>query len=146
MTTTSLDLSGKIDKVAVSALGRIHQISSSMSIPFFIVGATARDLLLEVYHGIGSKRATVDIDIAVYIENWDQFNRLKGELIRTTDFSATREFQRLYFRERLPVDIVLFGGVAEKGDFIEWPPDHSFKMSVAGLPGMLSARRSSKNL
>jgi predicted nucleotidyltransferase len=133
MTTTSLDLSGKIDKVAVSALGRIHQISSSMSIPFFIVGATARDILLEVHYGIGSKRATVDIDIAVFIENWDQFKRLKNELIGTSDFSPTGENQRLLFKKRLPVDIVPFGGVAEKGDLIEWPPDGSFKMSVTGF-------------
>lgn len=133
MTTTLLDLSGKIDKVAVSALGRIHQISSSMSIPFFIVGATARDILIEVHYGIESKRATVDIDIAVFIENWDQFNHLKDELIRAADFAPTRDIQRLLFKKRLPVDIVPFGGVAEKGDLIEWPPDGSFKMSVMGF-------------
>ncbi len=64
MTTTSLNLSGKIDDFVVSALGRIRQIMSSMSIPFFIIGATARDLLLEVHYGIGSKRATVDPNVA----------------------------------------------------------------------------------
>lgn len=133
MTNTLLDLSGKIDKVTVSALGCIHQILSSIGIPFFVVGATARDILLDVSHGIGSKRATVDIDIAVFIENWVQFKRLKDELIRTTEFSPTREIQRLQFKKRLPVDIVPFGGVAEKGDFIEWPPDRSFKMSVVGF-------------
>jgi predicted nucleotidyltransferase len=133
MTTTSLDLSGKIDNVVVSALGRIHQISSSMSIPFFIVGATARDILLEVHYGIGSKRATVDIDIAVFIENWDQFKRLKDELIGAADFTPTKDIQRLLFKNRLPVDIVPFGGVAEKGDLIEWPPDGSIKMSVTGF-------------
>jgi predicted nucleotidyltransferase len=134
MTNTLLDLSGKIDKVTVSALGCIHQILSSIGIPFFVVGATARDILLDVSHGIGSKRATVDIDIAVFIENWDQFKLLKDELIRTIDFTPTREIQRLQFKKRLPVDIVPFGGVAEKGDFIEWPPDRSFKMSVVGFP------------
>jgi predicted nucleotidyltransferase len=133
MTNTLLDLSGKIDKVTVSALIRIHQILSSIGIPFFVVGATARDILLDVSHGIGSKRATVDIDIAAIIENWEQFKRLKDELIRTTDFSPTREIQRLLFRKSLPLDIVPFGGVAEKGDFIEWPPDRSFKMSVVGF-------------
>jgi predicted nucleotidyltransferase len=133
MTNSSLDLSGKIHKVTVSALVRIHQILSSIGIPFFVVGATARDILLDVSHGIGSKRATVDIDIAVFLENWDQFERLKDELIRTTDFSPTREIQRLLFRKRLPLDIVPFGDVAEKGDFIEWPPDRSFKMSVVGF-------------
>ena len=106
---------------------------SSIGIPFFVVGANARDILLDVSHGIGSKRATVDIDIAVFIENWDQFKRLKDELIRTTDFSPTREIQRLLFKKSLPLDIVPFGGVADKGDFIEWPPDRSFKMSVLGF-------------
>jgi predicted nucleotidyltransferase len=104
-----------------------------MSIPFFIVGATARDILLEVHYGIGSKRATVDIDIAVFIENWDQFNHLKDKLIGANDFTPTRDIHRLLFKKRLPVDIVPFGGVAEKGDLIEWPPDGSFKMSVTGF-------------
>jgi predicted nucleotidyltransferase len=99
MTTTLLDLSGKIDKVAVSALSRIHQISSSMKIPFFIVGATARDILLEVHYGIGSKRATLDIDIAVFIENWEQFNHLKDELIGIKHFTPTRDIQRLLGRD-----------------------------------------------
>ena len=133
MTTTSLDLSGKIDKVAVSALSRIHQISSSMKIPFFIVGATARDILLEVHYGIGSKRATLDIDIAAFIENWEQFNHLKDELIGTKHFTPTRDIHRLLFQKRLPVDIVPFGGVAEKDDLVEWPPDGSIKMSVTGF-------------
>ena len=133
MTDTSLDISGKIDKFTLSALVRIHQISSSLSVPFFIVGATARDILFEVCHGIGSKRATIDIDIAVFIDNWDQFKQLKDNLIGTADFAPTRDIQRLLFKKRLPVDIIPFGGVAKKGDLIEWPPDGSFKMSVAGF-------------
>jgi predicted nucleotidyltransferase len=133
MITTSLDLSGKVDKVTVSALGRIHQITSSMSIPFFIVGATARDILLEVHHGIGSKRATVDIDVAVFIENWDRFKHLKDALTGAADFTPTRDIHRLLFKKRLPVDIVPFGGVAEKGDRIEWPPVGSIKMNVTGF-------------
>jgi predicted nucleotidyltransferase len=133
MTTTSLNLSGKIDDFVVSALGRIRQIMSSMSIPFFIIGATARDLLLEVHYGIGSKRATVDIDIAVFIENWDQFKNLKDALTGATDFTPTRDIHRLLFKKRLPVDIVPFGRVAQKDDLIEWPPDGSFKMSVTGF-------------
>jgi len=133
MTTTSLDLSGKIDKVAFSALGLIHQITSSMNIPFFIVGATARDILFEVHYGIGSKRATVDIDIAVFLENWNQFKHLKDALTGSTDITPTRDTHRLLFKKRLPIDIVPFGGVAEKSDLIEWPPDGSFKMSVTGF-------------
>jgi predicted nucleotidyltransferase len=104
-----------------------------MKIPFFIVGATARDILLEVHYGIGSKRATLDIDIAVFIENWEQFYHLKDELIGIKHFKPTRDIHRLLFQKRLPVDIVPFGGVAEKGDLVEWPPDGSIKMSVTGF-------------
>jgi predicted nucleotidyltransferase len=133
MINTSLDLSGKIDKVSLSALGRIQQVLSSMSIPFFVVGATARDILFEVHYGIGSKRATLDIDIAVFIENWDQFHHLKDELVGANDFTPTRDIHRLLFKKRLPVDIVPFGGVAKNGELIEWPPDGSFKMTVTGF-------------
>ena len=133
MTNSSIDLSGKIDKTTVDALGLIHRISSSLSIAFFVVGATARDILLDVFYGIGSKRATMDIDIAVFVEDWNQFKRLKNELIATADFSSTRETQRLLFKNRLPVDLVPFGGVAEKEDMIGWPPDNSFRMNVAGF-------------
>ena len=104
-----------------------------MKIPFFIVGATARDILLEVHYGIGSKRATLDIDIAVFIENWEQFNHLKDELIGIKHFTPTRDIHRLLFQKRLPVDIVPFGGVAEKDDLVEWPPAGSIKMSVTGF-------------
>ena len=134
MTNTSIDLSGKIDKATVSALNLIHKISSSLNIPFFVVGATARDILLDVSYGIGTKRATLDVDIAVFIENWDQFKRLKEALTGVTDFTPTKDIQRLLFRKRLPVDIVPFGGVADEGgDLIEWPPDGGIKMSVTGF-------------
>jgi predicted nucleotidyltransferase len=104
-----------------------------MKIPFFIVGATARDILLEVQYGLGSKRATLDIDIAVFIENWDHFYHLKDELIGAIDFTPTRDIHRLLYQERLPVDIVPFGGVAEKDEVVEWPPDGSIKMNVMGF-------------
>jgi predicted nucleotidyltransferase len=104
-----------------------------MKIPFIVVGATARDILLEVHYGIRPKRATFDIDIAVFIENWEQFNRLKDELIGTKHFTPTRDIHRLLFQKRLPVDIVPFGGVAETDDLGEWPPDGSIKMRVTGF-------------
>jgi len=82
---------------------------------------------------IGSKRATLDIDIAVFIENWEQFYHLKEELIGIKHFKPTRDIHRLLFQIRLPVDIGPYGGVAEKGDLVEWPPDGSIKIRVTGF-------------
>ena len=80
MTNTSLDLSGRINSLTVSVLSHIQQVASKESISIFIVGATARDILLETAHGIAPKRATVDIDIAAFLENWFQFDRVKEAL------------------------------------------------------------------
>lgn len=97
------------------------------------MGATARDLLLESAHGLASKRATADIDIAVILENWQQFDQFKNALVKSFEFEPSREAQRIIFRDRLPVDIIPFGGVAGDNDHIAWPPDRTLKMSVAGF-------------
>ena len=67
MTNTLLDLSGKIEPLIISALGEIQGVAAQEHVSFFIVGASARDLLLEAAHGLASKRATRDIDIAVVV-------------------------------------------------------------------------------
>lgn len=86
MTSTLLDLSAKIDSLTVSILSQIQKVDSKERVPFFVVGAAARDILLEGAHGIRSKRATVDIDIAVFLENWTRFNLFKEALTRFPDF------------------------------------------------------------
>ena len=133
MTTTLLDLSGKINSLTVSALRQIQQTALNNHVPFFIVGATARDLLLEAAYGVPPIRATADIDIAMVLEKWTQFDCIKEALIHSHDFKPARETQRLIFQGRLPVDIIPFGGVTESNDHISWPPDRTFKMSVAGF-------------
>lgn len=133
MPSTLLDLSGKIDPLAVSVLSQVLKVTSEERLQIFIVGATARDILLESTYGISPKRATIDIDIAVLLESWSQFDRVKKALIQNPDFEPGRETQRLIFRGRLPLDLVPFGKIAGKDDQLEWPPDRNFRMSVAGF-------------
>lgn len=133
MKSTLPGLSGKIDANIVSALKAVNEVSASMHIPFFVVGATARDILLSIDQGIESKRATLDVDIAVFVENWKQFEDLKTKLVNTHLFSKTRDTQRILFKKQFPVDIIPFGKIAGSDGFIHWPPDNSFKMSVEGF-------------
>jgi predicted nucleotidyltransferase len=60
-------LSGKISETSVSILIEIEKVSTSLDIPFFIVGATARDIILEHQFDINTRRATLDIDIGVFV-------------------------------------------------------------------------------
>ena len=133
MTSTLLNLSGKIDHLTISVLRRVQQVARIERIPFFIVGATARDILLEAAHEIAHKRATIDIDLAVFLQDWDQFDRIKNALIENAEFEPAREIHRLIFQGRLPVDIVPYGSIAGSNKQIKWPPDQSIRMSVVGF-------------
>jgi len=134
MTVILHNLIGKIDENTVAILTEIDTIARELKLAFFIVGATARDILLQHAHGIHPSRATLDVDIGVFVSDWDQFQILKEALVCTGKFSSTRQAQRLLYDDELPLDIVPFGGVAEDNRSISWPPEHAIEMSIVGFP------------
>jgi predicted nucleotidyltransferase len=90
MTGSLLDLSGKIDGKTIAALFEIDKIAGALNIPYFIVGATARDILLQYAHNIHTTRATLDIDIGVFVADWKQFQDLRQTLLRSKKFGSTK--------------------------------------------------------
>lgn len=133
MTTISHNLTDKIDEKTVALLSEIDVIAQNLKLAFFIVGATARDILLQHAHSIHTTRATLDVDIGVFVSDWEQLRTLKEALVRAGKFSPTRQTQRLLFDDELLLDIVPFGGIAEENDSISWPPEYDIEMSVAGF-------------
>jgi predicted nucleotidyltransferase len=133
MTNISHNLAGKIDETTVAILFEIDTIARYLSLPFFIVGAAARDILLQHAYDIHVMRATVDIDVGVFVSSWDQFEALKKALVSTGKFSPSRQTQRLVYDDESPVDIVPFGGIASADGSISWPPGHHIEMSVVGF-------------
>jgi len=133
MRRTLLNISGKLDPFTVAIYEQIAAVAESHGIQFFIIGATARDLILHHGFGIEARRATKDIDLAVHVASWDEFQALKNNLIRTGQFSETKMTQRLMYQESIPVDIVPFGSIKETDGSIAWPPDHDIRMSILGF-------------
>ena len=66
----SKELSNPELKDILQALSTFFQ---SKKIDFYIVGATARDILLTNLYGLIPERKTMDIDIAIAISNWEEF-------------------------------------------------------------------------
>ncbi len=132
MTNISFNLSEKIDLVILDILKIIHQEASALGILFFVVGATARDIVLNHCHTIRTDRATRDLDIGVEVDGWDEFQKLSKALVATGRFKATKEPYRLKFG-RFPVDIVPFGDVSPEGKTISWPPDQQVIMNIMGF-------------
>lgn len=112
----------------------ISAVADSQGLPFYVVGATARDIVLEGAYGIEPLRATRDIDFGVKVSGMSEFNRLKVALIDTGEFQATKAAQRLIFSNGLPVDIIPFGDIASEEISLIWsPPNNDTEMNVLGF-------------
>jgi len=133
MTENLLDLSGKINSLSISVLQAIHDVASNLQIPFFVVGATARDLILEHGFGVKPSRATKDVDFSVQAPDWKTYEQLISELISSGRFTATKQQPRLMFEGILPVDILPFGPIAQPDAKITWPKDPDFTMNMLGF-------------
>lgn len=132
MSNILFDISGKIDTSYIKALNEIKTVAELLGIPFFIIGALARDFVLEHCYNIKAPRMTNDIDLGIKVEDWKQFNNLIDTLIKTGKFKKIREKQRIRFNDVF-IDIVPFGQISDNEYKISWPPEHELIMSMLGF-------------
>jgi predicted nucleotidyltransferase len=134
MSENFLDLSEKIDRFRVGLFETIVAVTESLSVPFFVVGAMARDMILSDGHGIETGRATEDMDLGVQVSDWDGYEQLREGLITTGKFRRDeKKAQRLVFRESFPVDVIPFGAIADPDGCLSWPPKHDTVMRTLGF-------------
>jgi predicted nucleotidyltransferase len=135
MIDTLFDLSGKLDPVRELVFRDLADASAALGIPFFIVGACARDLLLDLYYRIPAYRATNDIDLGIRVETWNQFEGMKRELTATGRYTPDLDRpERLHSTQGVFIDVVPFGGVEDSVTRnITWAPDNSVVMSALGF-------------
>lgn len=107
-----------------------------MRIPYLVVGATARDLIL--YHGFGAaiQRGTQDIDFGIKISSWDDFQQMSVGLVAkgfAQELKVNHRFHRVD-TDGLPweIDIVPFGFVEQRSE-IAWPPHGDIVMTILGF-------------
>lgn len=120
------------------ALRLLTEVCQQAGVPFFVVGAAARDLLLEHVYGVPPFRATKDVDIAVAVRHWEEYERLVGRLVQDHGFERARERHRLS-RPGLVVDVVPFGSIADGTGAVAWPEGDGTTMSVLGFPEAFEA-------
>ena len=123
-----------------SILQALNSFFQSKEIDFYIVGATARDILLTNLYGLIPERKTMDIDIAIAISDWKEFEIIERELPQREYFEKnSQQKQRFMYKELYAIDVIPFGGIAQKDGNIYWPPDGVIAMSVSGFPEIAAA-------
>ncbi len=132
MSNISFDISGKIKTSYIDALLAIKEIADHLNIPFFIVGATARDFSLDYLHNIKAPRMTTDIDLGVRVPDWEKFKALTDTMLADSKFTKDKENQRYIYNDIL-IDIVPFGDISDENKTVKWPPEHEVILSTLGF-------------
>ncbi|MBA7689636.1 hypothetical protein ES703_98144 [subsurface metagenome] len=127
-----IDISGKLDNSYIAAIKEIKKIADSLKISFFIIGALARDIIMEYFYEIKAPRMTMDIDLGIKISRWKQFDKLINTLEKSGEFKKLKEKRRVLYNDIL-IDIVPFGDISDKNERISWPPENEVVMSVMGF-------------
>ncbi len=132
MMSTLLNISGKIDPRISEVFDFVNSVLAELKMPYIVVGATARDLVLHHGHGARIQRATDDVDFAIEVPDWNAFDVLKNKLTEK-GFRETRAQHRLISPADMIVDIVPFGNVENEQSSIAWPPKGEVVMNVLGF-------------
>lgn len=134
MSRRLMDLSGKIESGLLGVIRDVSKVAASLGIPFFVIGATARDIVLDYGFGIQPSRATLDLDLGVRVADWEEFQALTKGLVASGAFTTSPAAQRFFHQKSsFPVDIVPFGKISAIGGAISWPPEHEVEMNILGF-------------
>ena len=136
-----MDLTISCEKIGnpllIELLRKLTDSFGRMDREFYVIGATARDIIVQQLLDTASTRRTKDLDIAIAIPDWDAFEQIKERLVADGFKKSNDMYQRFYYGA-YEVDIVPYGVVAKEDDNIYWPPEEAVAMSVKGFDEVLS--------
>ena len=136
-----MDLTISSEKIGnpllIELLRKLTDSFGRMDREFYVIGATARDIIVQQLLDTASTRRTKDLVIAIAIPDWDAFEQIKERLVADGFKKSNDMYQRFYYGA-YEVDIVPYGVVAKEDDNIYWPPEEVVAMSVKGFDEVLS--------
>lgn len=130
-----LDLSQKRELSLHAELAAdVNSAIAALGIQGVVVGAFARDLHLHYGAGIKIQRATEDVDFAVMVRDWSEFEALRSKLIESgVCQSIEGTHHRVRHRNSIAIDLVPFGRIETEDRQIAWPPNGDVVMDVFGF-------------
>ena len=140
MNASSRNISNKLPPASVEVLCDVTLHARTLGIPFFVLGATARDIIFGAIYDIPTPRATLDIDLALRVETWEQYTQLRTSMIATASYEQdSSQQQRMHHANGAILDLVPFGPLESPAGMIAWPPDRDIVMRTAGFEEALAS-------
>ncbi len=133
MTKKYIDISDKIDNHIKGLLVELNKVSSKLKINILIVGAFARDLVLQYSYNIDVFRATTDFDFGIEIEDWNTYDIFINELLGIKDFKTTNIMHRMLYKGVVLVDLIPYGAIADISGEYQWRDKDRTTFNVTGL-------------
>ncbi len=130
------EYTAKVDDALFEVLTVFSQAAEQLGVPWLVIGATARVILLEKVYGLPAGLATQDIDFAVQVGDWNHYQKLRELILSNDSIEAGRPaIHRFKLDEGMVFDLVPYGGVENNEKQISWPPDGDVVMPVRGFAG-----------
>lgn len=127
-----VDISGKLDNSYIETIKKIKKVADSLKIPFFLIGALSRDIIMEYFYQIKAPRLTNDIDMGIKVSGWNQYRKLINALELSGAVKKQQSKHGILYND-INIDIIPFGGVSDKNERISWPSENEIIMSVMGF-------------
>lgn len=134
----NLDISSEklANPLLTRLLRHVHNTFAKTGYDFFVIGATARDMILHVLSDESARRKTRDLDIAIAVTGWKKYEEISKAMIEAGFEKSKYHTQRFYYGN-YEIDVVPFGSVAKDDEKIYWPPEETIAMSVKGFDEVL---------
>lgn len=100
------------------ALDVLEQAFQEFQIDYYLIGAFVREVWTDHIKTLPNKRATRDIGFAIYINEHEEYDRLKQQLVEKAGFKEHKEPYRLLTPDNNIVDLIPFGGIEQNGEVL----------------------------
>lgn len=138
-------LNKTLDPIRMLVIHEVHKAAKELGVELFMIGATARIILLEHVLNLSAGRTSNDMDFAFAAKSWEEFEKIKKFLIDQSSFTESSEkIHQLLFntpeqQHAFEIDLIPFGAIESQPNTIKWPPDMSIMMNVAGYRDAFNA-------
>lgn len=121
-------------------LSALEAAFEKFGIDFYLVGASARDAWISGIHLKNPGRATKDIDIAIVVNDKEQFQQLKDYLTTEEKFQSVKENAFVLIYDGMhQLDLLPFGAIEDKDRRVHVDGSGYTKIDVPGFAEVFEA-------